>query len=99
VLGRYTRELKLFSLETAIYKMTGLSAARLRFTDRGLLSAGSFADVVVFDPATIADRSTFERPHQYSVGIDYVFVNGVAAIDGGRFTDARSGRVLTRSRK
>jgi N-acyl-D-aspartate/D-glutamate deacylase len=99
VLGRYTRELKLFSLETAIHKMTGLSAARLSLSDRGLLRTGNFADVVVFDPATIADRSTFETPHQYSVGIDYVFVNGVAAIDAGRFTDARSGRVLTRSRK
>jgi N-acyl-D-aspartate/D-glutamate deacylase len=63
-----------------------------------VLRAGNFADVVVFDPATIADRSTFEQPHQYPIGIDYVFVNGVAAVENGRFTDARSGRVLRRSK-
>lgn len=98
VLGRYARELRIFPLETAVHKMTGLSAARLRLGDRGLLRVGNFADVVVFDPATVADRSTFEHPHQYPVGIDYVFVNGVAAIDAGRFTDARAGRVLRRMR-
>jgi N-acyl-D-amino-acid deacylase len=98
VLGRYTRELKIFPLETAIFKMTGMSAARLGLRERGTLKAGNFADVVVFDPETIADRSTFEQPHQYSVGIDYVFVNGVAAVDAGRFTDSRAGRVLTRGK-
>jgi len=98
VLGRYSRDLKLFPLETAVYKMTGQSAARLSLPDRGILRAGNFADVVVFDPATVADRSTFEQPHQYPAGIDYVFVNGVAAVDGGKFTDARSGRVLKRVR-
>lgn len=98
VLGRYSRDLRLFPLEIAIHKMTGLSASRLKLSDRGMLRAGSFADIVVFDPATIADRSTFEKPHQYPVGIDYVFVNGIAAIDGGRFTDSRSGRVLKRGR-
>ncbi len=98
VLGRYARDLGLFPLETAIYKMSGQSAARLGMRDRGTLKAGSFADVVVFDPATIADKSTFEEPHQYSVGIDYVFVNGKAALDNGAFTDARSGRVLKRGK-
>jgi N-acyl-D-amino-acid deacylase len=98
VLGRYARDLKLFPLETAIYKMSGQSAARLKLRDRGVLKVGNFADVVVFDPATIADKSTFEQPHQYSVGIDYVFVNGVAAVDAGKFTDSRAGRVLTRPR-
>jgi N-acyl-D-amino-acid deacylase len=96
VLGRYSRDLKLFPLETAIYKMTGQSAARLKLRDRGVLRAGNFADVVVFDPATVADKSTFDQPHQYPVGIDYVFVNGVAAVENGKFTDARSGRVLKR---
>lgn len=98
VLGRYSRDLKLFPLETAIYKMTGQSAARLRLRDRGTLRAGNYADVVVFDAATIADKSTFAQPHRYPVGIEYVFVNGVAAVDGGTFTDARAGRVLKRSR-
>jgi len=98
VLGRYTRELKLFPLEAAVYKMTGQSAARLRLADRGVLKAGNFADVVVFDPATIADRSTFEQPHQYPVGVDYVFVNGAAAVDNGTFTHTLAGRVLKRSK-
>lgn len=98
VLGRYSRDLGLFPLETAVYKMTGQSAARLKLRERGVLRAGNFADVVVFDPATVADRSTFQQPHQYPVGIDYVFVNGVAAVDGGKFADARSGRVLKRGK-
>jgi dihydroorotase/N-acyl-D-amino-acid deacylase len=98
VLGRYARDLKLFSLETGVYKMTGQSAARLKLRDRGVLTKGGFADVVVFDEATIADKGTFENPAQYPVGIDYVFVNGVAAVDAGRFTDARAGRVIKRGK-
>ena len=96
VLGHYARDLKLFPLETAVHKMSGQPAARLGLRDRGVLRAGAMADVVVFDPATVADRSTFQAPHAYPVGIDWVFVNGAAAVDGGRFTDARSGRVLKR---
>jgi len=98
VLGRYVRDLKLFSLETGVYKMTGQSAGRLKLKDRGVLTKGAFADVVVFDEATIADKGTLENPAQYPVGIDYVFVNGVAAVDAGRFTDARAGRVIKRGR-
>jgi N-acyl-D-amino-acid deacylase len=98
VLGRYSRDLKLFPLETAIHKMTGQSAQRLKLRERGVLRAGNYADVVVFDPATVADKSTFEQPHQYSVGIEYVFVNGVAAVDAGKYMDTRSGRVLKRSK-
>lgn len=98
VLGRYSRDLKLFPLETAVHKMTGLSAARLSLRERGVLRVGNFADVVVFDPATVADRATFAEPHQYPVGIDYVFVNGVAAVDNGRFTDSRPGRILKRGK-
>jgi N-acyl-D-aspartate/D-glutamate deacylase len=98
VLGHYSRDLKLFPLETAIHKMTGLSAARLTLRDRGVLRAGSFADVVVFDPATVADKSTFAQPHQYPIGIDYVFVNGIAAVSNGTFMDVRPGRILRRSK-
>jgi N-acyl-D-amino-acid deacylase len=98
VLGRYARDLKLFPLETAIYKMSGQSADRLGVSERGTLKLGNYADVVVFDPATIADRSTFEQPHQYSVGVEHVFVNGVAALEAGKFTDARAGRIIRRGR-
>jgi N-acyl-D-amino-acid deacylase len=97
VLGHYSRDLGLFPLETAVYKMSGQPAKRLGISDRGTLQAGNFADVVIFYPPAIADRSTFQRPHQYPVGIEYVFVNGKAAVDNGTFTDARSGRVLKRS--
>ena len=96
VLGHYARDLKLFSLETAVHKMTGMPATRLGLRERGILRSGAMADVVIFDAATVADGSTFEKPHAYPAGIDYVFVNGIAAVDGGRFTDARSGRVLRR---
>jgi len=98
VLGHYVRDLKLVSLETGVYKMTGQSAARLNLKDRGLLKQGMYADVVVFDAATIADKATFENPAQYPVGIDYVLVNGVAAVDGGKYTDSRAGRVIRRSK-
>ena len=62
-----------------------------------MLKVGSFADIVVFDPATVGDRATFTEPHQYPVGIDYVIVNGKFAVDGGRFVDVRAGRVLRRA--
>jgi dihydroorotase/N-acyl-D-amino-acid deacylase len=96
VLGRYVRERHVLSLEEAVHKMTGMSAKRIGLHDRGLLADGMYADIVVFDPATIEDRATFEDPHEYPVGIDYVFVNGVAAVNEGTFTDARAGRVLRR---
>lgn len=94
VLGRYVRERRLLTLEQAVHKMTGMSAARLGLADRGRIAEGMIADLVVFDPATVADRATFEEPHQYPVGIDQVLVSGVAVVAGGRFTDARPGRVL-----
>jgi dihydroorotase/N-acyl-D-amino-acid deacylase len=96
VLGRYVREQRLLTLEQAVHKMTGMPAARLGLRDRGVLRAGAVADVVVFDPATVADRATFEQPHQYPVGIGTVVVNGVVAVDGGTPTGARAGRVLRR---
>jgi dihydroorotase/N-acyl-D-amino-acid deacylase len=97
VLGHYVRERRLLSLEAAVHKMTGMPAARLRLTDRGRVAQGLVADLVVFDPATVRDRATFEAPHQYPVGIDVVLVNGVVAVDGGRYTGVRAGKVLRRA--
>jgi N-acyl-D-aspartate/D-glutamate deacylase len=82
------------TLEQAVHKMTGMSAKRLGLADRGCIRAGCFADITVFDPATIADKGTFTQPHQYPVGIDWVLVNGVPVVANGTFTDARPGRVL-----
>ena len=97
VLGRYVREEPpVLSLETAVYKMSGFPAQRLGLSDRGLVEEGRVADLVVFDPDTVLDRATFEEPHQYPVGIPYVFVNGVAVVDEGKHTGARPGRVLRR---
>ena len=94
ILGRYVRERHALSLETAIHKMTGVAAGRMGLDHRGLLRAGYFADVTVFDPATVADRATFEDPHQPSVGIRYVMVNGRFTMDDGRLTVERPGRAL-----
>jgi dihydroorotase/N-acyl-D-amino-acid deacylase len=96
VLGVYVREKHVLGLEEAVRKMTAMPAARLRLADRGVLRAGAVADVVVFDPATVADRATFDQPHQYPVGIDVVLVNGKVAIDGGKPTGVRAGRVVLR---
>jgi N-acyl-D-amino-acid deacylase len=94
VLGHYVRETDVLPLETAIHKMTGMPAARVRLEGRGRLERGSFADVVVFDPATVADRATFENPHRYPVGIRHVMVNGRWVLRDGERTDALPGRVL-----
>ena len=94
VLGRYVREEKLLSLEEAIRKMTSLPAARLSLTDRGVLAVGRKADLVVFNPETIMDRSIFEKPHQLSQGIEYVIVNGQLVLNRGQHTGALPGRVL-----
>ena len=94
VLGRYCRERRAFPLEVAVHKMTGQPAARLRLVGRGTIARDAFADVVVFDPATVADRATFEHPHQYPVGIRDVMVNGrFVQRDGERTTDL-PGRVV-----
>lgn len=94
VFGTYVRELGLLRLEDAIRKATSLPAQRLGIRDRGLLREGFYADVVVLDPQTIIDRSTFEKPHQYSTGISKVLVNGEVVVDQGRITDARPGMVV-----
>jgi N-acyl-D-amino-acid deacylase len=98
VLGHYVRERKLFSLETAVHKMTGLSARRFGLRERGLLTPGHHADIVVFDAQRVADRATFDHPTEASAGIDAVFVNGRLACRDGRTTDAHAGRVLRHGR-
>jgi N-acyl-D-amino-acid deacylase len=98
VLGHYARDRGLFSLETAVHKMTGLTAKRFGLHDRGLLREGFAADVVVFDADAVADRATFENPTALSAGIEAVFVNGALACEDGRTMDAHAGRVLRRGR-
>lgn len=99
VLGHYVRERRVLTLEDAVKKMTGMPAATLGLTDRGRLVAGSRADLTIFHADSVADRATFQAPHQYPSGIPYVVVNGTLAVDGGRFTGARAGRVLRRGRQ
>ena len=94
LLGKYVREEKVISLTEAVRRLTGLPATNLGLDRRGFLRIGQFADVVVFDPATIADRATFENPHQYSVGVKHVFVNGVQVVKDGEHTGAKPGRAL-----
>jgi len=94
ILGHYVREEHALTLENAIRKMTAVAASRMGLRERGLLREGFFADITVFDPATIADRATFEDPHQPSVGVRYVMVNGRFTMDDGRLTSERPGRAL-----
>jgi N-acyl-D-amino-acid deacylase len=94
VLGRYVREEKLITLEEAVRKMTSANAAKIHLYDRGLLRPGQWADVTVFDSRTVIDRATFEKPHQYATGIEYVIVNGKLVLDRGRPTGARPGGIL-----
>ena len=96
ILGRYVREQKLLTLEDAVRKMTGGVASRLGLRDRGMLREGMFADVVVFDDATIIDLATPEKPHQLSRGVEQLFVNGVQVVRDGRHTGATPGRALRR---
>jgi dihydroorotase/N-acyl-D-amino-acid deacylase len=99
VLGVYSREKKVIPLEVAIQKMTMMPADRLGLKERGRIKENTFADIVVFNPETVADKSTFQNPHQYPVGIDFVMVNGVLAVDAGEFVDARSGVVLRKGKQ
>ena len=95
VLGRYVRDEHVLSLEEAIRKMTSANASKVRVFDRGLLRAGMMADVAIFDAEKIIDHSTFEKPHQYSTGVEYVVVNGVVVLDkGGKHTGARPGAIV-----
>ena len=94
LLGKYVRDEKLISLEEAIRRLTTLPATNLGLDRRGELKAGYFADVVIFDPATIADKATFEKPHQFAIGVRDVFVNGVQMLKNGEHTGKFSGRAL-----
>jgi len=94
VLGKYVRDEKIIPMEEAIHRLSGLPATNLGLDHRGFLKEEMFADVVVFDPATISDRATFEKPHQYAVGVKHVFVNGVQVIKDGEHTGAKPGRAL-----
>lgn len=94
VLGVYVREKQNLPLPAALYKMTAQPARRLGLADRGVLRVGAHADLVVFDPATVADTSTFDTPHRYPVGIPYVVVNGRVAVDPSGYHDVRAGRIL-----
>lgn len=94
ILGRYVRDEKILSLESAIQKMTGGPAARVGLRDRGLLREGMFADVTIFDPAKVIDRATFESPNQYPAGIEYVLVNGKVSVDKGHRTAVLAGKVI-----
>ncbi|MCB9318701.1 MAG: D-aminoacylase [Lewinellaceae bacterium] len=95
VLGRYVREHKTLTWEDAIRKMTSLPAQKFHLEHRGMLLPGYAADVVIFDPATVSDQATFDHPHAYSTGINYVVVNGVVVIDNGEHTGTRPGQILT----
>jgi dihydroorotase/N-acyl-D-amino-acid deacylase len=97
ILGRYVREDSLLRLEDAVRKMTSLAAQRVGLDHRGLLAPGMFADIVLFDPATIIDRSTFEQPQQLATGVRFVYVNGVAVVADGVVTGALPGRALRRT--
>lgn len=94
ILGKYVREEKVLTLENAVHRMTGLAAAQMGIRDRGLVRDSQHADLVIFNPETIADTATYERPHQYPTGIDYVIVNGVTVLDPNGLTGARPGRPL-----
>ncbi len=94
VLGKYARDDKVLTLEDAVRKMTWSTAQILGLRDRGMLKEGALADIVIFDPATVIDRATFEKPHQVAAGVRDVFVNGVAVWRDGKHTGAKPGRAV-----
>jgi N-acyl-D-amino-acid deacylase len=94
LLGRYVRDEKALPLAQAVHQLTQLPATNLKLRDRGTLTPGFFADVVVFDPATIQDHATYDSPHQYATGVEHVLVNGVPVLRDGEHTGALPGRVV-----
>ena len=96
VLGRYVREEKVLTLEEAIRKMTSANAAKVGIFDRGILRPGMVADIAIFDAARVIDNATFEKPHQYATGVEFVVVNGTVVLDRGRHTGVRPGAILKR---
>lgn len=93
-LGRYVRDEALVPLEEGIRRLSALPAENLGLEDRGRIAGGMFADVVIFDPATIQDHATFDKPHQYATGVRHVFVNGTQVLRDGEHTGAKPGRVV-----
>jgi len=98
VLGHYVRDERVLDLATAVHRMTGMPAKKFQLVDRGAVRPGAFADLVVFDPATIVDVATYDDPRRFPVGISAVLVNGTIVRDGDRHTGARPGRALRRRR-
>lgn len=98
ILGRYVREEGVLTLQEAVRKMTSFPAQRLGLTDRGLLREGSWADIVIFDPKKVGDKATYDHPHQYPKGIEYILVNGQVTLEKGEHTGALAGRVLRKQR-
>jgi N-acyl-D-aspartate/D-glutamate deacylase len=96
VLGVYVRDLKVLRLEDAVRKMTSLNAAKLGIADRGLLRAGNYADITLFDPERVADKATYEKPFQYAEGVEYVIVNGQLVLERGKHTGAMPGKAIRR---
>jgi N-acyl-D-amino-acid deacylase len=94
VLGKYSRDEKVMTLQLAIYKLAKLPATNLKLQKRGELKVGNFADIVIFDPAKVKDNSTFEKPHQYSEGVTDVFVNGIQVLKDGDHTGNTPGRFV-----
>jgi N-acyl-D-amino-acid deacylase len=94
LLGKYVRDEKVISLEEAVRRLTSLPAENLKLVNRGTLKRGCFADVVIFDPATIQDHATYDKPHQFATGVRDVFVNGVQVLKGGEHTGAKPGQVV-----
>ena len=95
-LARYVREMNLVTLEEAVRRMTSLPAQKFGLKDRGLLREGMAADILIMDENTVKDMATFEQPHQFSIGIPYVIVNGKVVVDNGKHTGERSGAALRR---
>jgi N-acyl-D-amino-acid deacylase len=94
VLGKYSRDDKILEIQTAVHRMTGAAAAQMGIRNRGLIRETFLADLVVFNPKTVKDTATYERPHQYPTGIEFVVVNGVTVLDQKGLTGARPGRPL-----
>ena len=97
VLGHYVREKQLMPLYDAVHRMTGLSAGNFMLKDRGLIMPGYYADITIFDPDTVIDKATYEKPKQYASGIEVVIVNGQIAWQNGSASGARAGKVLKRT--
>ena len=96
VLGKYVREQKVLSLEEAVRRMTSLPATKFHLTGRGYLLEGMYADIVIFNPNTVSDLSTYTKPHAYSTGFSVVVVNGKVVLDNGKHLGTRSGRAIRR---